>query len=174
VAFLTRETFLDVVTSCNTRILLFPQYRDYFPEFKPHGAYVSSRFSEYVFQFSRMRQTNNVLVSVQGFMQHLRHYNCQLALEADTSTPGSVPPQQQPTVPTTNNTQPRPEPPETTDQQDGGLDDWTVEEEPASVAVTAPPPELQTTTAPATERPGQSDPVNVARRSAASSFQKTG
>ena len=32
-----------------------------------------------------MRQTNNVLVSVQGFMQHLRHYNCQLALEADTS-----------------------------------------------------------------------------------------
>ena len=84
-AFLTRETFLDVVTSCNTRILLFPMYRDYFPEFKPHGPYVSSRFSEYVFQFSRMRQTNNVLVSVRGFMQHLRHYNCQLALESETS-----------------------------------------------------------------------------------------
>ena len=67
--FLTRETFLDVVTSCNTRILLFPMYRDHFPKFKPHGPYVSSRFSEYVFQFSRMRQTNNVLVSVRGFMQ---------------------------------------------------------------------------------------------------------
>ena len=92
--------------------------------------------------------------------------------DATTSTPGSVPPQQRPTVPTTNHTQPRPEPPETTDQQDGGLDDWTVGEEPASVAVTAPPPELQTTTTPATERPGQSDPVNVARRSAAISFQK--
>ena len=83
--FLTRETFLDVVTSCNTRILLFPMYKDYVPEFKPHGPYVSGRFSEYVFQFSRMRQTSNILVSVRGFMQHLRHYNCQLALESETS-----------------------------------------------------------------------------------------
>jgi len=36
-AFLTRETFLDVVTSCNTRILSFPLYRDHHPKCKPHG-----------------------------------------------------------------------------------------------------------------------------------------
>ena len=49
-----------------------------------HGPADSSRFSEYVFQFARMKETNSVLVSVRAFMQHLKHYTCRLAMEVDT------------------------------------------------------------------------------------------
>jgi len=35
--FLTRETFLDVVTVTQTRILLVILYREFYPDFKIHG-----------------------------------------------------------------------------------------------------------------------------------------
>ena len=81
--FLTRETFLDIVTSCHGCILRFGQFRDiYGGRFKPDGPRFSSAFSEYFFQFGRMRQTNSPVVSVMGWARHLDHYLYQQSLEA--------------------------------------------------------------------------------------------
>ena len=61
--FLTRETFLDVLTITQARILLVVVYREHFPELKIHGPNISSRFSEYVFQYCRCtRQTAQTLM----------------------------------------------------------------------------------------------------------------
>ena len=83
--FLTRETFLDIVTSCHGCILRFVQFRDH-PEyggrFKPDGPRFSSAYSEYFFQFGRMRQTNSPVVSAMGWLRHLDHYLYQQYLEA--------------------------------------------------------------------------------------------
>ena len=57
--FLTRETFLDILTITQTRILLVVLYREWYPDFKIHGPNVSSRFSEYVFQYCRRFETNS-------------------------------------------------------------------------------------------------------------------
>lgn len=81
--FLTRETFLDIVTSCHGCILRFAQFRDnYGGQFKPDGPRITSAFSEYFFQFGRMRQTNSPVVSVMGWARHLDHYLYQQDLEA--------------------------------------------------------------------------------------------
>jgi hypothetical protein len=81
--FLTRETFLDIVTSCHGCILRFGQFRDnYNGKFKPDGPRMTSAFSEYFFQFGRMRQTNSPVVSVMGWARHLDHYLYQQSLEA--------------------------------------------------------------------------------------------
>jgi hypothetical protein len=81
--FLTRETFLDIVTSCHGCILRFGQFRDkYGGQFKPDGPRFTSAFSEYFFQFGRMRQTNSPVVSVMGWSRHLDHYLYQQYLEA--------------------------------------------------------------------------------------------
>ena len=85
--FLTRETFLDIVTSCHGCILRFGQFRNnYGGQFKPDGPRFSSAFSEYFFQFGRMRQTNSPVVSVMGWSRHLDHYLYQQYLEA--ASPG--------------------------------------------------------------------------------------
>ena len=84
--FLTRETFLDMVTSCHHCILRFPQFRDNWGgKFKPDGPRFSSAYSEYFFQYGRMAQCNSPVVSVYGWFTHLKHYLYQQFLEA-TST----------------------------------------------------------------------------------------
>ena len=81
--FLTRETFLDIVTACHGCILRFGQFRDnYGGQFKPDGPRITSAFSEYFFQFGRMRQSNSPVVSVMGWARHLDHYLYQQYLEA--------------------------------------------------------------------------------------------
>ena len=86
--FLTRETFLDVVTSCHGCILRFPQFRDNWDgKFRPDGPRFSSAFSEYFFQYGRMAQTNSPVVSVLGWFRHLRHYLYQQWLEAESDMP---------------------------------------------------------------------------------------
>jgi hypothetical protein len=82
--FLTRETFLDVMTITQTRILLVVLYRDWYPEFKIHAPNISSRFSEYVFQYARMHETNSPLFDVAGFRRHLKHLIGQMKLVATT------------------------------------------------------------------------------------------
>lgn len=85
--FLTRESFLDIVTSCHGCILRFVQFRDnYDGQFKPDGPRFTSAFSEFFFQFGRMRQTNSPVVSVMGWARHLDHYLYQQSLES--SSPG--------------------------------------------------------------------------------------
>jgi hypothetical protein len=65
--FLTRETFLDIVTSCHGCILRFPQFRNKWGgKFQPNGPRFSLAFSEYIFQYGRMAQTNSPVVSVLG------------------------------------------------------------------------------------------------------------
>ena len=84
--FLTRETFLDMVTSCHGCILRFPQFRDHWGgKFMPDGARFSSAYSEYVFQYGRMAQTNSPVVSVQGWFTHLKHYVYQQHLESTSN-----------------------------------------------------------------------------------------
>ena len=43
----------------------------------------SSRFSEYMFQYGRMAQTNSPVVSVKGWFIHMQHYLYNQHLEAD-------------------------------------------------------------------------------------------
>lgn len=78
--FLTRETFLDILTMTQTRILLVVLYRQWYPEFKIHAPNVSSRVSEYVFQYCRMHETNSPLFDVAGFRRHLKHFVLQMQL----------------------------------------------------------------------------------------------
>ena len=86
--FLTRETFLDIVTSCHGCILRFPQFRDNWGgKFRPDGPRFSSAFSEYIFQYGRMAQTNSPVVSVLGWFRHLKHYLYQQWLEAESDMP---------------------------------------------------------------------------------------
>jgi hypothetical protein len=73
--FLTRETFLDVVVMCQVRILMVKLYREKYPTFRIFGDRFSSRFSEYVFQYCRMAETNSPMCSVLGFKRHLRHFH---------------------------------------------------------------------------------------------------
>ena len=91
--FLTRETFLDIVTSCHGCILRFPQFRDNWGgKFRPDGPRFSSAYSEYIFQYGRMAQTNSPVISVLGWWRHLKHYLYQQFLEAGSgfALPASV------------------------------------------------------------------------------------
>ena len=67
--FITRETFLDVVliTLCQSHILTVKLYRDHHSEYRIFGDRFSSRFSEYIFQYARMAETNSPSCSVLGF-----------------------------------------------------------------------------------------------------------
>lgn len=86
--FLTRETFLDLITSCHGCILRFPQFRDNWEgKFKPDGPRFSSAYSEYFFQYGRMAQTNSPVVSQKGWYTHGRHYIYQQFLEATSNHP---------------------------------------------------------------------------------------
>jgi hypothetical protein len=80
--FLTRETFLDVLTLTQTRILIVLLYRESYPMFKVHGPNIASRFSEYVFQYCRMHETNSPLFDVAGFRRHIKHFLLQIQLAA--------------------------------------------------------------------------------------------
>mmetsp|Transcript_806 Transcript_806/g.2098 ORF Transcript_806/g.2098 Transcript_806/m.2098 type:complete len:132 (+) Transcript_806:850-1245(+) len=83
--FLTRETFLDIVTSCHGCILRFPQFRDNWGgKYRPDGPRFSSAYSEYFFQYGRMAQTNSPAVFVLGWWRHLKHYLFQQWLEAES------------------------------------------------------------------------------------------
>lgn len=82
--FLTRETFLDVMTITQTRILSVVLYRVWYPKYKIHAPNISSRFSEYVFQYARMHSTNSPLFDVAGFRRHLKHLIGQMKLAATT------------------------------------------------------------------------------------------
>ena len=44
---------------------------------------VSSRFSEYVFQYARMHENNSPCFSVSAFRRHLRHFIGQIKLAAN-------------------------------------------------------------------------------------------
>ena len=82
--FLTRETCLDLITSCHGCILRFVQFRECWGgQFRPDGSRFSSRFSEYMFQYGRMAQTNSPVVSVKGWFIHMQHYLYNQHLEAD-------------------------------------------------------------------------------------------
>ena len=61
------------------------RYRQEFPTFRIFGDRFSSRFSEYVFQYCRMAETNSPLCSVLGFKRHLRHFHLMID---DASTAG--------------------------------------------------------------------------------------
>ena len=63
--FMTRETFLDTIISCTTRILLFVQYRDdaELCKWKPVGNRVSSCFCEHLKQYIRQKSTNTTAVT---------------------------------------------------------------------------------------------------------------
>jgi len=80
--FITRETFLDVILMCQARILLVKLYREKYPSFRIVGDRLSSRFSEYVFQYARMAETNAPLFGVLGFKRHLRHFLLQMRMAA--------------------------------------------------------------------------------------------
>ena len=82
--FLTRETFLDVLNICQTRILVVILYREWYPKFKVHAPNLSSRFSEYVFQYCRMHQTNSPLFNIAGFRRHVKHLIGHMKLAATT------------------------------------------------------------------------------------------
>jgi len=72
--FLTRETFLDIVNMCQCRILMVKLYRVKGINIKIVGNRFSSRFSEYIFQYARMHETNSPLFGVLGFKRHLSHF----------------------------------------------------------------------------------------------------
>ena len=80
--FLTREMFLDILTLTQSRILLALLYRENYPEFKVHGPNISSRFSEYVFQYARMHEKNSPRFDVAGFRRHIKHFMLQIQLAA--------------------------------------------------------------------------------------------
>ena len=81
---LTRETFLDSIISCSTRILIFLLYRGEegsdddvsrrLRQWKPCGNRVSSRFSEYGFQQLRASAVNTPAFGALAATQHLKHY----------------------------------------------------------------------------------------------------
>ena len=82
--FLTRETCLDLITGCHCCILRFVQFRECWGgRFKPDGPRFSSAYSEYIFQYGRMAQTNSPVVSVKGWFTHLQHYLYQQSMESD-------------------------------------------------------------------------------------------
>jgi hypothetical protein len=82
---LTRETILDTITSCQTCILRFPLFRDHYPQWKPYGPnFGQSRFSEYGFQWGRMRCENTTSLSQKGFFTAFGHLNYQTFLEASS------------------------------------------------------------------------------------------
>ena len=86
--FLTRETFLDIVTSCHGCILRFPQFRDNFGgKYKPDGPRFSSAYSEYFFQYGRAAQCQSPVVSIKGWFTHAKHYLYQQFLEATSTIP---------------------------------------------------------------------------------------
>ena len=89
--FITRETFLDVVTSAGTAIYRYPLFRDHYPNYAPFGNRFASRFDEFLFQFSCTRQKNATSFGVKGFLTHVRHYTCQqfLVAEGQWETPSS-------------------------------------------------------------------------------------
>ena len=66
-------------------------YREWYPEFKVHGPHASSQFSEYVFQYARMHETNSPCFDVGGFRHHLKHQIGQLlmAVDCDVELPNS-------------------------------------------------------------------------------------
>jgi hypothetical protein len=89
--FMTRETFLDVLTLTQTSILVRILYREWYPKYKVHGLNLSSRFSEYVFQYCRMHETNSPLFDIAGFRRHLKHFlgQMELAIEGHVQMPPS-------------------------------------------------------------------------------------
>ena len=82
--FMTRETFLDSIISCCTRLLLYVQYRDNdkLRAWKPIGSRVSSCFSEHCFQHIRMKHTNTTAVGAMSAIQHVKHYFAQMKIDA--------------------------------------------------------------------------------------------
>ena len=76
---LTRETILDTIISCASCILRFPLFRDHHPEFKPYGPNLSSRFSEYGFNFSRKESAS---LSCRGHQLSYKHYLAQMSMQA--------------------------------------------------------------------------------------------
>ena len=91
IVFITRETFLDVVTSASTAIYGYISFRDHYPNYAPVGNRFASRFDEYFFQFSPMRQKNAPSFGVKRFLTHVRHYTCEqfLVAEGQWETPSS-------------------------------------------------------------------------------------
>lgn len=73
--FITRETFLDILTLTHTSIVLIILYRDDpdLAKWKIHHRAVSSCISEYTFQQVRMGECNSPLFDVAGFRWHLKH-----------------------------------------------------------------------------------------------------
>ena len=90
VHFITRETFLDVVVMCQSRILMVKLYREEHPTFRIFTDRFSSRFSEYVFQYARMAESNSPSFSVLGFKRHLRHFH--LTVDMATTSGLKLPP----------------------------------------------------------------------------------
>jgi hypothetical protein len=83
--FMTRETFLDTIISCSTRILMFIQYRDdpELSKWMPVGSRVSSCFCEHMNQYIRNASTNTTAVTAYAAMNHCRHYTAQQVITAD-------------------------------------------------------------------------------------------
>jgi hypothetical protein len=81
---ITRETFLDVIVMCQARILMVKLYRDHHPQYRIFGDRFSSRFSEYIFQYARMAETNSPSCSVLGFKRHLRHFLLKVDMEVSS------------------------------------------------------------------------------------------
>ena len=79
----TRETFLDIVVLCQVRILMVVLYREQFPKCRIFGDRFSSRFSEYIFQYARMAETNSPLFGMLGFKRHLKHFWPMVDMAAD-------------------------------------------------------------------------------------------
>ena len=94
---MTRETFLDSIISCSTRVLVFILYRgeedeegnlkedriaESLRQWKPIGNRLSSRFSEYIFQYVRMQNTNTPAMGAHAALQHLKHYWAQMRMNA--------------------------------------------------------------------------------------------
>ena len=88
---LTRETFLDIINMCECRILLVKLYRDKGIPYRIRGDRISSRFSEYIFQYARMHETNSPLFGVLGFKRHLSHFllHAEMAAKAGWKMPKS-------------------------------------------------------------------------------------
>ena len=82
--FMTRETFLDTIISCSTRILMFVMYRDdpKLRKWKPVGNRVSSCFCEHLNQHIRSSETNTTAVTAWSAMNHVRHYIAQVQISA--------------------------------------------------------------------------------------------
>jgi hypothetical protein len=91
--FMTRETFLDTIISCATRILIFVLYRDDpdLCQWMPTGDRVSSCFCEHLNQHIRQAATNTTAVTSYSAMLHVTHYTTQqmIAATADFNHPES-------------------------------------------------------------------------------------